>query len=144
MQVSTRVCALIGVTLIVTGAITPSPMTRQQAALEKESRTPAQRKIGSALLYEIYRRRGEAARKNVPPGDTGVKIDPKGRALVDVRVAVSPAMQKKIVSLGSAMVSTSREYHSVIAWVPLLKLERLAADPDVRAIVPAAEASTVR
>jgi hypothetical protein len=118
--------------------------TGQQAAVEKESRTPAQRKIDSALLYEIYRRRGEAAQKNVPPGETGVKIDPKGRALVDVRAAVSPAMQKKIVSLGSAIVSTSREYHSVIAWVPLLRLERLAADPAVRAIVPAAEASTVR
>jgi len=47
---------------------------------EKESRTPAQQKINSQLLFEIYRLRGEAERKGVPPGPTGVKIDALGRA----------------------------------------------------------------
>lgn len=109
---------------------------------EKESRTAAQRKIGSRLLYEIYRRRGQAVEKNVPPGETGVKIDQKGRALVDVRAAVTQALEKKVGSLGSTIVSTSREYRSIIAWIPLLKLEGLAEDVAVLAIVPAAEAIT--
>src|SRR5947207_15257786 len=75
--------------------------TEQTAALsEKETRTPAQRKINSQLLYEIYRRRGEASRKGVPPGPTGVDIDARGRALVDVRAEVTPALQKTIQTLG--------------------------------------------
>ena len=111
---------------------------------EKESRTRAQQKINSQLLYEIYRLRGEAERKGVPPGPTGVKIDARGRALVDVRAVVTPALEKSIRGLGGVVLSTSARDQSTIARVPLLKLERLAAEPAVRFIEPAAEAITVR
>ena len=116
---------------------------RGEAQSEKESRTPAQRKINSQILYEIYRRRGEAESKGVPPGETGVNIDGRGRALVDVRADVTPALQKKIRGLGGAIVSTSEAHRSILARIPLLKLERLAEDPAVRFIEPAAEATTV-
>jgi hypothetical protein len=111
---------------------------------EKEARTPAQRKINSQLLFEIYRRRGEAGRKGVPPGPTDVKIDDAGRALVDVRAEVTPAIEKKIRDLDGVVISTSSQYQSIIARVPILKLERLAEDPSVRSIEPAAEAITNR
>ncbi len=111
---------------------------------EKEARTPAQRKINSQLLFEIYRRRGEAERKGVPPGPTDVKIDEAGRALVDVRAEVTPAIEKKIRDVDGVVVSTSTRYQSIIARVPILKLERLAEDPSVRSIEPAAEAITNR
>ena len=111
---------------------------------EKESRTPAQQKIDSQLLYEIYRLRGEAKRKQVPEEKTRVRIDAKKRAFVDVRVEVTPALQKKLTTLGATIVSTSREYHSIVAWVPLLRLERLAEDAAVRAIQPVTEARTAR
>lgn len=114
------------------------------ALAQKESRTPAERKINSQLLFEIYRARGNATEKNVPPGDTGVKVDPKGRAHVDVRVSVTPALETKVRALGGTIVSTFPEYRSVIAWIPLLKLEELAEDPAVLAIEPAAEPTTVR
>ncbi len=107
---------------------------------EKESRTPAQQKINSQLLYELYRLRGEAKKKNVPPDPTGVKLDQKGRALVDVRAEVTPALQKNVRTLGGTIESTSTEHRSIIAWVPLNRLERLAALPAVRAIEPAAQA----
>jgi hypothetical protein len=111
---------------------------------EKEARTPAQRKINSQLLFEIYRRRGEAERKGVPPGPTDVKIDEAGRALVDVRTEVTPAMEKKIRDLGGVVVSTSSQYNSIIARIPILKLEQLAEDSAIRSIEPAAEAMTNR
>jgi hypothetical protein len=117
---------------------------QRPAPSEKESRTPAQQKINSQLLYELYRLRGEAKQKNVPPDPTGVKLDPKGRALVDVRAEVTPALQQKVRTLGGTIESISIEYRSIIAWVPLKQLERLAADPAVRAIEPAAQASTNR
>ena len=123
-------------------ALEPIPQARPAATSEKEARTPAQQKIDSQVLYEIYRRRGEAAKKGVPPGETGVRIDRQGRALVDVRVEVTPAIERAVRRAGATIVTTSAAYHSIIAWYPLLKLERLAGNATVRAIVPAAEAMT--
>ena len=124
-------------------ALTAAPVTSVQRPTpsEKESRTLAQKKIDSQILYEIYRLRGEATKKNVPPGPTGVRLDKTGRALVDVRVEVTPALEKLVTTLGGTIQSTSREYRSIIAWVPLKNLERLAGDRAVHAIVPAAEAA---
>jgi hypothetical protein len=113
-----------------------------QATTEKDSRTPAQQKINSQLLYEIYRARGEAEAKHVPPGPTGVKIDGKKRALVDVRADVTPALQKTVHKLGGTIVSASARYRSIIAWVPLKRLEHLARERAVHAIEPKAEATT--
>jgi hypothetical protein len=119
----------------------PVPSIQRPIPSEKESRTPAQKKIDSQILYELYRLRGQAIEKNVPPDPTGVRIDPAGRALVDVRADVTPALEKTVGDLGGTIQSTSREYRSIIAWIPLTALERLAADPAVRAIVPAGEAA---
>ena len=118
--------------------------TQVPSAGEKERRTPAQQKINSQLLYEIYRLRGEAERNAVPPGPTGVKIDARGRALVDIRADPAPALQKRIRRAGGVVLSTSARGRSIIARVPLLQLETLAADPAVRFIEPAAEAITGR
>src|SRR5439155_2244070 len=79
----THVCALIGLVMLCSWA--PSFAGQAPSRSEKTERSAAQQKINSQLLYEIYRRRGEAERKGVPPGSTGVKIDARGRALVDVR-----------------------------------------------------------
>lgn len=108
---------------------------------EKESRTPAQRKIDSQILYELYRLRGEATQKHVPPDPTGVRIDGTGRALVDLRAEVTPALEQNVRTLGGTIRSTSVQGRSIIAWIPLAQLERLADDPAVHAIVPAAEAA---
>jgi hypothetical protein len=121
--------------------VAPASPAQRPVKSEKESRTPAQQKIDSQILYELYRLRGEAKQKNVPADPTGVRIDKAGRALVDVRAEVTPALEKKVTTLGGTIRSTSREYRSIIAWIPLTKLERLADDPAVRAIVPAAEAA---
>jgi hypothetical protein len=120
------------------------PATQQAPAGEKERRTPAQQKINSQLLYEIYRLRGEAERNAVPPGPTGVKIDTRGRALVDVRADPTPALQNHIRRSGGLVLSTSARGRSIIARIPLLKLEALAADPAVLFIEPSAEAITGR
>jgi hypothetical protein len=53
---------------------------------------------------------------------------------------VTPALQKQVQALGGTIESSSAQYRSIVAWVPLNRLERLAADPAVRAIEPAAPA----
>ena len=136
-------CALVIASFVQPGVVAARAAHQQRpVASEKDARTPAQRKIDSQILYEIYRRRGEASRKGVPPGPTGVDVDGRGRALVDVRAEVTPALQKTIRSVGGVIMSSSAEYHSIIARVPLLRLERLAADATVRFIAPVARATT--
>jgi hypothetical protein len=139
-------CALVLVCLPTrgTGAATAAAAALRQSPVpsEKETRTPAQRKINSQILYEIYRRRGDASRKGVPPGPTGVDVDGRGLALVDVRAEVTPALEQRIRSLGGAIISRSPDYHSIIARVPVLKLERLAGGSAVRFIEPVAKATT--
>jgi hypothetical protein len=107
---------------------------------EKDRRTPALQKIDSQLLQEIGRKRGQAAAKDVPSGKTDVRIDAQGRALVDIRATVSPALTAYIKKIGGTVMSSAPQYRSTIARVPLLKLEQLAGRTDVRAISPAPEA----
>jgi hypothetical protein len=64
-------------------------------------------------------------------------VDRHGRALVDVRAQVRPELEKKMKALGGIVVSKSQTYDSIVGWIPLQTLERLAADPGVRAIEPA-------
>jgi hypothetical protein len=130
--------------LAITALLALAVPAQPPASDEKENRTPAQQKINSQLLYEIYRLRGESVRKGVPPGPTGVKIDARRRALVDIRVDPTVALQNRIRRAGGLVLSTSARGRSIIARVPLLELETLAADPAVRFIEPAADATTVR
>lgn len=112
------------------------------ATREKRGRTPAQRKIDSQLLYAIYRKRGEAEAKGVPAIEPAVRYDEEGRALVDVRARPLAKVLAKIKSLGGHVVSHLERYDDIRAYVPLEKLEALAAMKEVRAIMPAAEATT--
>jgi hypothetical protein len=132
---------------VVPAAALSTPVTvphQRSTAGEKESRTPAQQKINSQILYEIYRLRGEAEMKGVPAGKTGVRIDMDGRALVDVRVKVTQESEKAVRRAGGTITSKSARYDTIIAWVPLRNLEKLAGNPAVRAIEPAADAITNR
>ena len=79
------------------------------------------------------------AKQGAAPG-TSIKLDRKSRALVDVRADVTAKLKKKVQALGGTIVETSAEYRSIVAWIPILKLETLAADPAVRNIQPTPEA----
>lgn len=133
------IAAILSASPFLSAAQSPQTSRQPPALSEKAARTPAQQKINSQLLQEIYRLRGQAAQKRVPSATTGVKIDEKHRALVDVRADVTPGLQKKVRSLKGTIVSTSRDYRTIVAWIPLLKLELLAEDRRVSAISPLAE-----
>jgi hypothetical protein len=105
---------------------------------QKDALTPAQRKISSPLRQVIAQPAGTA--KSTPL----VKIDDKDRVLADVRAAVTPAMRKTVLDLDATIVSESVQYRSIIAWIPLAKLDTLAEQDAVQAIQPAPAASTNR
>lgn len=128
-------CVLVVLTIVV-----PAARAQRHATPEgrpRDARTIAQEKINGLVLAAIYHRRGDAKGKAVSVVGHSVQIDRHGRALVDVRAQVRPALEKKIKALGGVVVSRSKTYDSIVGWMPLLTLERLAADPTVRAIQPA-------
>ena len=102
----------------------------------RDMRTLAQQKINPRVMTAIYHRRGDAKGKAVPASADRVQVDRHGRALVDVRAQIRPQLEKKFKALGGILVSTSRTYDSLVGWLPLQTVERLAADPTVRAIEP--------
>jgi hypothetical protein len=103
----------------------------------RDVRTLAQQKINGRVLAAMYHRRGDARGRVMPIDGARIQVDRHGRALVDVRASVQPPLEKKFKALGGIVVSTSRTYDSIVGWIPLQSLERLAADPSVRAIEPA-------
>jgi len=105
---------------------------------QRDARTVAQQKINPRVLSAIYQRRGDAKARSVPVSSKqAIQVDRHGRAFVDVRAQVRPELEKKFKALGGIVVSSSSTYDSIVGWVPLQTLERLAADPTVRAIEPA-------
>jgi hypothetical protein len=117
----------------------PAARAQRKAPTAMDARSAAQQKIDQGVLSAIYQRRGERRQGVATASPANVRIDRHGRALVDVRATVKPALEKKVKALGGVIVSTSAAYDSIIGWLPLLTLERLAADPTVRAIEPAGD-----
>jgi len=109
---------------------------------EKEWRTPAQQKIDSQLLYAIYRMRGEAAAKGVPSEEIPLRKDRKSRVLVDIRSVISPKLLALVKKSGGNVLSKSQKDHSLIAYLPLDKLERIARLKEVEFISQPSEATT--
>ena len=108
----------------------------QTVSDDKASRTAAQKKIDSQLLYALKQKQGETA--GVPTDPIEIELDQRGRALVDITANVSPHVTSQIRKLGGAIVSSDERYHTIRARLALEKLEALAALKDVRFIAPAA------
>ena len=111
-----------------------------EIAAAKRARTPAQKKIDSQLLYALKQRRGET--RGVPTAPVDVKLDGRGRALVDITAIVTPRLLAKLAKRGAEVVSSSEKYHTVRARVALEGLEALAGLKEVRYISPAGTAAT--
>jgi hypothetical protein len=130
--------ALLAPTAQVTAGSRPAA-GMQPPAPSKQSRSLAERKLGSKLLYEIARAKQPSDRTPAPPRETGVKVDARQRALVDIRAPVTAKLRHRIDTMGGTVVSAVPQYESTVAWIPLLMLEQLATSASVKSIVPAAE-----
>jgi hypothetical protein len=123
----------------------PEPDARQgdRTRLDKDKLTPAQRKLQSPLRDEIARRRDHAVLP-LRAGLRRIDIDNRDRVLVEIRARLLSQLQRKIERLKGTVVSSSIEHRSLIARVPILKLEALAEEATVSAIGPAPTSTTVR
>ena len=114
----------------------PAVAVRQIEALmaEKASRTPAQRKISSHLLHEARVRRGETVADGISTRRANVRVGSDGLVEVDIRTAISPAVQQQIAELGGTIVSDMPSHQGIRARVPIDSLEAIAALPDVSSL----------
>ena len=119
---------------------------QQIAALnqEKESRTPAEQRISSRLLYALKRVRGQAIANGVADLQTGVKVDAEGYVDIDISAKVTPGLMQRLKLINAEILSSFPEYYSVTARIPLSEVESLATLPDVNFIQPKLEAQTSR
>ena len=115
-------------------------LVRQLALIEAEKaqRTPAQRKLDSQLIFALKQRRNDPVMADMPRLRIGVEMRGDGATLVDLRGTVTPALVRAIARAGGTVVSSHSELGALRAWVPVLRLESLAARPDVRWIEPPA------
>jgi len=114
------------------------PGSAQDVFDEKATRTAAQKKIDSQLLYALKQKRGET--RGVPTERIKLDLDQKGRALVDITAIVTPEVLAQIRKLGGELISNDPQYHAIRARLALEKLEALAKRNDVRFIAPPAQA----
>ncbi|HTO86249.1 MAG TPA: S8 family serine peptidase [Thermoanaerobaculia bacterium] len=108
----------------------------QALLAEKETRTPAQRKIDSNLLYAYRQSRGLDAAPGVRALATGVSIEPDDATVVDITAVVSDTLLNALQALGAAILDVQPRARSIRARVPLSALETIAADSSVLFIQP--------
>jgi hypothetical protein len=107
---------------------------------EKETRTPAQRKIDSQLLYAIKMRRGEKIANNVQTLSVEVGADTSGQVTVDIAAKVDDQLLNDLRGMGVEVSNVFRQYNSLRAIVSLEQLETIASFSQVRFIQPKQEA----
>lgn len=113
-------------------------------AQEKESRTPAQKKIDSQLLYAIKQNAGEAITSEVESLEIDAGVDAKGNVRVDITAEVTKQLLQQIEKSGGEVIYHNENFNAIRANIPLRELEKIAESADVRNIRPADRARTNR
>src|ERR1035437_9522037 len=101
---------------------------------EKASRTPAQQKMDSQLIYALK----QSLNQVIAPGVTNLRVlvqsESDGRVWVDVKATVTQDLLDFIQSSGGSIVSSVPAFQAVRALVPLSLTETLAGRADVQFI----------
>ena len=111
----------------------------QEQLHDKCSLTPAQRKISSDLLLNLWAEQCKSAGHAVPQLRTRVKADEKGITVVDIKADVTEQLLSRIEELCGTVISSFPEHQTVRARIPIQRLEKLAESPDVSSIRSADE-----
>jgi len=110
---------------------------------DKQTRTPAQVKISSHLIYTARMLQGQQAAPGIPVLHTNLELDEQNNMLVDMKAYVSDDLLQRLRSAGIRIISFNSLHRSIRALIPADKLEAVAAYPEVTFISPRREAMTV-
>jgi hypothetical protein len=115
----------------------------QSLLLEKNSRTPTQRKIDSRLLQAVRERRGEKMAANVSLEAANVEADLSGVLKVDIQAEITDAFLAKLTASGAKIIYASQRYNTVRALVNLKAVETIAGYSEVKFVEPAVKSIVV-
>jgi hypothetical protein len=125
--------------------LSPAVAQQIQALIaEKESRTPAQQKIDSQLLYALKMNRGESIANGVESLSVNVGASEQGRVVVDITGTVGDSLLGLLAANGASVIASTPAYDSIRAEVSLDRLETIAASSSVRFIQSKQEFTTSR
>jgi hypothetical protein len=125
--------------------MSPEAMAQIEVLMkEKESRTGAQRKMDSRLIYALKTRRGEMIAQGIRTLETDVQYSAQGKVTLDLKARVSDALLNQIKAYGAEVVSYAPEYNSVRIRVGIDQIEAIAALPGMIYVQPKQEAMTMR
>lgn len=103
----------------------------QSLSEEKRSRTPAQRKIDSQLLYAAKMKRGIAITREIPSLETDVKFDESNRTSVQIFADGGSDLIEKLHDLGVQVSSSGPGMRSIRANASADQIEAIASLPEV-------------
>src|SRR5947209_7369030 len=86
---------------------------------EKLSRTVAQKKVGSQLLYQIRQKRQGSVGPGLNAFKPALKAEADGRYLVDLRAIVSPNLLRFIRANGGLVVNSFQREGAIRALIPV-------------------------
>src|SRR5882724_6420670 len=112
--------------------------------MTSKTRTAAQKKISSKLIYTARMLQGLPAAPDVPSLETGVDVDADGNVLVDITADVTDTFLAQLREQGASIYGSYPADRSVRALVPAARLESIASLPNVSFISPKQEAMTAR
>ncbi len=95
---------------------------------EKASRTPAQQKLSSHLIFAAKMKRGEPIAPGIaalPSSLALLRFDEQDRVLVDIKGDVNRGLIASIEAHGGSVINATPEYGAVRAAVPLAMVEVL-------------------
>ena len=101
---------------------------------EKASRTPAQQKMDSRLVFEIRKKQDPTLANGLTSLRAAVKIEGGGGVMVDIDATVTQALLDQIKASGGSVLVSSAQFHSIRALLPLESMEILAGRDDVKFI----------
>jgi PA domain/Bacterial Ig-like domain (group 3)/Subtilase family/Putative Ig domain/Secretion system C-terminal sorting domain/PKD-like domain/HYR domain/Ig-like domain CHU_C associated len=93
---------------------------------EKASRTPAQKKISSQILYAFKMDKGQGITLEVASLRTNVKKDAKGMIKIEMDAVVTPQLLDALKAFGSEIIFYSEKFGNIVANIPLNKVEEVA------------------
>jgi Subtilase family len=127
------------------GDISPQALEQIDALLkEKASRTGAQQKMDSQLIYALKMRRGDMIAEGVRTLETDVQYNSQGKMTLDLKARVSNALLNQLEAHGANIVNYVPENDSIRIQGAMDQLEAIASLPDVIYVQRKQEAMTSR
>jgi len=125
--------------------ISPEALAQIEALIaEKESRSPADRKLDSQLIYELKMRAGAQIARGVQTIQADVPYAIDGHAVLDVKANLTTGLMEGLAQLGAEILSTSAAESTVRIHIGIDQVQGLAALPDVVFVQPRQDAMTSR